>query len=199
MKKLVTLWKRPSSDDKRFTYYLLYNENGKRRQKSLGHVDRRKAERQRAQFERELRMGVTEPMSMRLRPFMKDSLAKTGDQIRESTRKSYESSMEDFIKVVGNIDYQKVTLEHGERYRQNRLDKGNSPATVTKKLRELKGLFNLAVKRKQLDENPLQDIAMPKSPKKKIHIYAEDQCRRMLKAAPKEKHQGYMGMAYQRY
>ena len=199
MKKLVTLWKRPSYDGKSFTYYLLYNENGKRRQKSLGHVDRRKAERQRAQFERELRMGVTEPMSMRLREFMKDSLVKTGDQIRESARKSYESSMKDFIKVVGNIDYQKVTLEHGERYRQNRLDKGNSPAKVTKKLRELKGLFNLAVKRKQLDENPLQDIAMPKSPKKKIHIYAEDQCRRMLKAAPKEKHQGYMGMAYQRY
>jgi len=120
---------------------------------------------------------------MRLRPFMKDSLAKTGDQTRESTRKSYESSMEDFIKVVGNIDYQKVTLEHGERYRQNRLDKGNSPATVTKKLRELKGLFSLAVKRKQLDENPWQDIAMPKSPKKKIHIYTEAQCRRMLKAA----------------
>ena len=99
-------------------------------------------------------MGVVEPMSMGLRPFMKDSLAKTGEQIRESTRKSYESSMEDFIKVVGNIDYQKITLEHGELYRQNRLDKGNSPATVTKKLRELKRLFNLAVNRKQLDENP---------------------------------------------
>ncbi len=47
-------------------------------------------------------MGVVEPISMGLRPFMKDSLARTGDQIRESTRKSYESSMEDFIKVVGN-------------------------------------------------------------------------------------------------
>ncbi len=57
MKKLVTLWKRPSYDGKSFTYYLLYNENGKRKQKSLGHVDRRKAERQRVQFERELRNG----------------------------------------------------------------------------------------------------------------------------------------------
>jgi len=183
MKKLVTLWKRPSYDGKSFIYYLLYNENGKRKQKSLGHVDHRKAECQRAQFERELRMGVVEPMSMRLRKFMKDSLAKTGDQIRESTREDYESSMEDFIKVVGNIDYQKVTLEHGEFYRQNSLDKGNSPATVAKKLRELKRLFKLAVNRKQLEESPLQYIAMPKSLKKKIHIYAEEQCRRMLKAA----------------
>lgn len=183
MKKLVTLWKRPSYDGKSFTYYLLYNENGKRRQKSLGHVDHHKAERQREQFERELRMGVVEPMSMKLREFMKDSLARTGDRIRESTREDYESSMEDFIKVVGNIDYQKITLEHGELYRQNRLDKGNSPATVTKKLRELKRLFKLAVNRKQLEESPLQYIAMPKSPKKKIHIYAENQCRRMWNAA----------------
>lgn len=183
MKKLVTLWKRPSYDGESFTYYLLYYENGKRKQKSLGHVDRRKAERQRAQFERELRMGVVEPSSMRLREFMKDSLARTGDQIRESTREDYESSMKDFIEVIGNIDYQKVTLEHGELYRQNRLDKGNSPATVAKKLRELKRLFKLAVNRRQLEESPLQYIAISKSPKKKVDIYADVQCRRMWNAA----------------
>ena len=46
MKQLVRLWERPSSDGKRFTYYLLYtDEQGKRRQKSLGHADRRKARR----------------------------------------------------------------------------------------------------------------------------------------------------------
>ena len=48
MKKLVTLWKRPSYDGKSFTYYLLYNENGKRRQKSLGHVDRARQASQKA-------------------------------------------------------------------------------------------------------------------------------------------------------
>ena len=45
MKRLVTLWKRPSYDGTRFTYYLLYtDEQGKRRQKSLRHTDARKAE-----------------------------------------------------------------------------------------------------------------------------------------------------------
>ncbi len=48
-KQLVRLWKRPSYDGKRFTYYLLYtDEQGRRRQKSLGHADARKAERKRA-------------------------------------------------------------------------------------------------------------------------------------------------------
>jgi hypothetical protein len=74
MKKLATLWKRPSYDGKSFTYYLLYtDEQGKRRQKSLGHADARKAERQRAQLERELRMGILEPGSMRLSDFLEDS------------------------------------------------------------------------------------------------------------------------------
>jgi len=58
---------------------------GKRRWETLGHSDRRKAEKQRAQKERELRMGYVDPTSMRLSDFVEDSLIKTGDQIREST------------------------------------------------------------------------------------------------------------------
>lgn len=120
MRQLVKLWERPSYDGKKFRYYLLYtDEHGKRRQKSLGHADRRKAERKRAQFERELKMGIVEPCSMKLRDFVEDSLMKTGDQIRESTRREYRSAMEDFIKVVGNIDFQKVSLKDAEYYRQS--------------------------------------------------------------------------------
>ena len=39
-KQLVRLWERPSYDGRRFRYYLLYtDEQGRRRQKSLGHAD----------------------------------------------------------------------------------------------------------------------------------------------------------------
>ena len=185
MNKLVTLWKRPSYDGTRFTYYLLYtDEQGKRRQKSLGHADRRKAERQRANFERELRMDVVRPESMRLSQFVEDSMARTGDQIRESTRVDYESAMRDFIAVVGNRDYQGVKHAHGEFFRQACLDKGNSPATVAKKLRGLKRIFGLAVERQQLEENPLRYVKAPRSPKNpKIRIYTDDECNRILRAA----------------
>ncbi len=112
MKQLVKLWERPSYDGRKFTYYLLYtDEQGRRRQKSLGHADRRKAERQRGQFERKLIMGIVEPGSMKLRDFVEDSLTRTGDQIRESTRREYKSAMEDFIRVIGNIDYRRVCLK----------------------------------------------------------------------------------------
>ncbi len=106
MKQLVKLWERPSYDGRRFRYYLLYTDKqGRRRQKSLGHADRHKAEHQRAQFERKLVMGAVEPGSMKLKDFVEDSLTRTGDQIRESTRKEYKSAMEDFIRIIGNIDY----------------------------------------------------------------------------------------------
>jgi len=109
---------------------------------------------------------------MRLSEFLKDTMVKTGSQIRESTREEYISSMNDFIGVMGDIDYQAVTIQHGEVYRQACLDKGNRPATVSKKLRQLKRIFQLAVHRRQLEGNPLQFIDMPRSPKKKVDRHA---------------------------
>jgi len=127
-------------------------------------------------------MGYIAPDSMRLRDFTKDSLVRTGDQIRESTQRETKSAMKDFIATIGNIDFRSVNLAHGELYLQTCLDRGNTKGTIAKKLRHIKRVFKLAVNRKQLDENPLQYIAMPKSSKKKINIYTDDQCRRILKA-----------------
>jgi len=184
MRQLVKLWERPSYDGQSFTYYLLYTDDkGKRKQLSLGHTDSRKAERQRDKLQRKLRMGRVVAGSLKLKDFLKDSLERTGNQIRESTRDEYESAMRDFIKKIGNMDYQKVTLEHGETYRQICLDKGNASATVAKKLKHLKRLFQLAVNRKQLDENPFKHIDMPKSRKKKIRVYSDTECRSILKSA----------------
>ena len=182
--ELVRLRTRPSRNGKTFVHMLDYiDQDGKRRRRSLGHADRRKAERQRTQLERELRMGVLAPLPMKLSEFLEDSLARTGDQIRESTQYERRSATEHFIETIGDIDYRSVTLKHGELFRQVRLDYGNSPATVSKKLRQLKTLFELAVDRKQLDENPLRRIKVPKSPRKKVEIFTTDECERMLKAA----------------
>ena len=91
--------------------------------------------------------------------------------------------MKNFIATIGNMDFKKVTIDHAEYYRQACLDKGESLATVAKKLRHLKRVFQLAVKRKQIDENPLQYIDMPKVPKPKVRIYSPDECDRLLKVS----------------
>lgn len=175
-------WLRRNSQS--FTYALRYkDENGQRKYESLSHTNLRKAERQRAQKEKELRMDYIEPCSMKLRDFTENSLEKTGDQIRENTRRIAKRAIKDFIATIGNIDFQSVTLAHGELYRQARLDLGKSNATVKKDLAAIKNLFTLSVLRGQLDENPLRYIAMPKSQNKKINIYRDDQCQRIQKAA----------------
>ncbi len=85
--------------------------------------------------------------------------------------------------AIGNIDFRNVSLAHGEQYLQTCLERGNTKGTVAKKLRHIKRVFRLAVNRKQLDENPLQYIAMPKLPTKKINVYTDTQYIRIQKAA----------------
>lgn len=184
MKELVRLRIRPLRDGKCFAYFLDYRgEDGKRKRVSLGHADRRKAKRQQAAKERELRMGIVAPESMRLSEFVMDSLARTGDQICESTRDEYLSAMTDFIGVIGDKDLQRVSIQDGERYRQVCLERGNKPAMVTKKLKEIKCIFETGVKRRQLDENPLAHIKMPKYSMAEINIFSDAECDRIVRVA----------------
>jgi integrase len=183
-KELVRLRIRPSRNGRSFSYFLDYvDPNGKRQRKSPGHRDEKKAKAEKAKLEKQLNMGVVAPESMRLSEFVAQSLKKTGDQIRESTREGYEATIKNFIKVIGDKDFQRVTLADGEFYRQYCLDDGNAPTTVTKKLKEITAMFQLAVKRRQLETNPLAYIAKPKCPEPEIHTYTDDECRRMVKAA----------------
>ena len=184
MKDLVRLWKRPSRDGKRFSYVLIFkDEIGKMRYESLGHTDRHKAQRQRSQKERELRMGFVEPDSMRLSDFLTDSLNRTRGQVSESTLQEYDSAMRQFIEIVGNVDYGKIRHKHGEYFIQKCIDGGNSPATAKKKIMSLKRLFNLAVQRGQLDRSPLRYVSKPKATEGEIHVYSDEECKQLVKAA----------------
>jgi len=91
--------------------------------------------------------------------------------------------MTNFRNVVGDKDFNEVTFRDAETYRQECLDKGNSPATVAKKLRHLKRFFQLAVERGQLDTSPLRFVKLPRSPKGKVRAYTNDECAKILKAA----------------
>ena len=184
MKQLVKLWQRPSRNGRSFTYYLIYiDENNKRKQKSLGHANKRKAEQQRAALERELHMGVVEPCSMKLSCFIANCIERTRGQVRENTISEYDSTMRQFIKTVGNVDFKKIQHKHGELFIQACLDSGNSPATVRKKIGTLKRIFQLAVERGQLDENPFRFVRKPKSSSKAIRVFSDQECRMMIKTA----------------
>lgn len=183
-KQLVKLRTKPSRDGKRFTYVLDYmNEHGKRTRISLGHADRQKAERQRAQRQRELTMGCVIVEHMRLSELLADSLERTRGQVRECTLLERDTAMRHFIEAVGDIDVQTVKHRHGETFIQACLDKANSPATANKKIGCLRRLFQLAVVRGQLDENPFRYVRHIKVPARKVRVYNDQECTRLLNAA----------------
>lgn len=184
MGESVKLRTRPSRDGKTFTCMLDYvDANGHRRRESLGHANRRKAERQRAQKERELRMGVVVPERMRLSELLADSRERTRGQVRETTLTGRDEAMRHLIDAVGDIDVQQVSHKHAEVFIQVRLDAGNAPATVNKKVSALKRLFQLAVLRGQLETNPFRHVTRLKAPARQVRVFTEDECNRLLRAA----------------
>ena len=184
MRQLARLRMRPSRDGRSFKYFIDYLDgDGKRKRMSLGHADKRKAQRQRSQLERQLRMGIVEPESMRLSDFLEDCIKRTRRQVREDTLLEYDTTMRQFINVVGNVDIRLIRHEHGEQFIQWCLDGGSRSGTARKKIGTLKRLFQLAVQRRQLDENPFRYVRKPKTSQGEIHTYTDEECESLVRIA----------------
>ncbi len=191
MKELVRLRMRLSRDKKSFRYMLDYRDKScKRCQISLGHANKRRAERQRYEKELELRMNAAGPISMRLTDFFQDSLARTKGQVRTTTLKETARAMKDFTACVGDIDMQEVRYEHGERFVQYCLDREIAAATVRKKVKHLKRVFQLAEDRGQLDWHPLRKLKPPKAPRRKIRVYTDQESHGLCRAARQYEEKG---------
>jgi len=166
------------------------DQSGKRRQVSLGHAYKRRAERQRYEKELELRMNVAEPISMRLTDFFHDSLIRTNGQVRATTLKETARAMRDFTGCVGDVDVQEVRYEHGERFVQYCFDREIAAATVRKKVKHLKRVFQLAEDRGQLDWHPLRKLKPPKAPRRKIRVYTDQECHGLCRFARQYEEKG---------
>ena len=109
-----------------------------------------------------------------------------GDRLIKRFRKTlYQAriAMKHFIRVTGDVSCGCIKYQPGEAFVQSCLDQGNTPATAAKKLRHLKRLFQLAVERGQLEENPLRLLKQPRRPRRKVRVLSEDECSRLIKAA----------------
>jgi integrase len=166
------------------------DQSGKRRQISLGHANKRRAERQRYEKELELRMNVAGPISMRLTDFFQDSLMRTKGQVRATTLKETARAMKDFTACIGDIDVQEVRYEHGERFVQYCFDREIAAATVRKKVKHLKRVFQLGEDRGQLDWHPLRKLKPPKAPRRKIRVYTDQECHGLCRFARQYEEKG---------
>lgn len=135
-------------------------------------------------------MNIAEPISMRLADFFEDSLVRTKGQVRTTTLRETARSMRDFTDCTGDIDVQEVRYEHGERFIQYCLDQSVSAATVTKKVKHLKRVFQLAEDRGQLDQHPLRRLRPAKVSRRKIRVHTDHECHSLCKAARQYEEKG---------
>jgi integrase len=98
--------------------------------------------------------------------------------------------MRDFVACVGNIHLLDIRYEHGERFIQHCLAQNLTAGTTTKKVKQLKRVFQLAEDRGQLDRHPLRRLKPPKVPKRKIRVFSDDEYHRLCKAAREREEKG---------
>ena len=91
---------------------------------------------------------------------------------------------------MGDIDVQEVQYRHGEQFIQHCLGQAVSAATVAKKVKHLKRVFQLAEDRGQLDRHPLRKLKPPKAPRRKIRVFSDDECDRLWRCARQYEEKG---------
>jgi integrase len=182
MKKLVKTWLRRNRRGT-YIYYLRWiGEDGREKYQSLGHPDKREAERQRREKELDLVSDAEQPEKMKLSELLEDYLEWTRTQIEPSTAKTAKYCMKDFIAAIGDIYADGVTYKHCERFHQYCVDRGLRPASVNTHIKLIKRIFSLAVKRGQLQQNPFNGVPLLKVPKKAVRVFSKDEFDRILEA-----------------
>jgi len=184
-RELVKLRKRPSRNGRTFAYLLDYqDEDGVRRQISLGHADEARARWERARVEENLRQQrPCGRRPLRLQRLLADHWERTRGQVRRATLVQHDIAVRQLIETIGDLDARSVHHRHGEAFLQARRDAGDAPATINKKLRQIHRVFELAVRRGYLPENPFTHLPKPRCPKPKIRLYLDAECERLQHAA----------------
>jgi len=182
MKNLVKTWLRRNKKGT-YVYYLRWiAEDGRERYQSLGHCDKREAERQRREKQIELVRNNEQPSNMRLSELLEDYLQRTRTQIEPSTARAARYGMSDMIAAVGDIPADRVTYKHCEQFHQYCADRGLRPASVNTHIKMAKRIFSLAVKRGQLPQNPFIGVPLLKVPKKVVRVFSKDEFDKILAA-----------------
>jgi integrase len=182
MKELATLSKRKLKNGKE-VYRIRWWENGKRRSETLGHCDRRRAERVLAEKARELESNAfVEPVPFS--SFINMSLEMTRSQIRPSSTRLISQAGQRLVEIVGDKPISRITFSDAESFARYCAELGNRPATINRHIRSLKRLWNLAIRRGLTDDNPWRHIRQRKVAAQDWHWFTADELGRMTSASP---------------
>jgi integrase len=145
-------------------YYILFEEEGRRRWKSTRCTFKADALKVLTQFDELLK---TKPKTANLPQFTNDFLEFAKVNYTKPTVDIATIALNHLKTVAGECMLTSLTAQHLDRYKAKRLTDGVSPVTVNVELRALRSIMNVALRWKLLESNPfagLQLIRVPDVP-----------------------------------
>ena len=100
----------------------------------------------------------------------------------EKTIQNYESFLSRFVKCVGNIDLAQLTYEVVSDYSVMLYERNISKATHGTYIRHVKAFIHWLEEMEYLDLKISKKIKVPKTPKKNVHIYEDEEIKRIFSA-----------------
>ena len=150
------LWKRPTNG----FYYVVWQEAGKQRKRSLKTKEERSAKKLFNAFKRDLVLKKVSPIGGKLRTTISEFRDEYLDHVQssgmsESTYEGYQTALNKAIACWGDIPLGHVTTRHIDRMVQDMFKAGLKAPTINKNRRHLRAALNKAVEWNYL-KNPVK-------------------------------------------
>ncbi len=168
----LTLFKRQTG-----VYYIVYDENGKRRWKSTGTKRKNEAIKVLTDFQK---LTTPRPIHRTLVEFIEEHKKYAEAIYAKKTRQLYDGSLQQFHAIVGNRYLTSYTERDVDTFKITRKEQV-SITTVNIELRMLRAAFNTAAKWKYLEENPFKGVRFFQLPDKEPPYLSREEFQKLLK------------------
>ena len=162
-------------------YYAPSNVRWRPKRSRVPRLTEPQAEAIRQDKQAEFDAGTADPVKpMRWGDFVRAWVEAVAGTIRPSSMIEYRRSLAAFMEACNPKAAANVTYSAVRRFQQHELEREISAATVNKHIRQLKAVFNEAIKQGWLRDNPFVGVAKHKVAEKDWHRYTPAEFGRIL-------------------
>ena len=161
-----------------------FYEDGKRYTERVGQVSKSVAEEKLAVRRSEVIRGEWKPKRVRslFEKFKEQYLEWSKGNKKPKSSLRDECSLKHLSRFFGGKMLSEISSFLIENYKLTRKKEGAEPATINRELGCLRHMFNMAIKWKKAQGNPVREVKFLKEPKEKDRILTEEEEARLLEA-----------------
>lgn len=173
----VSLFKRSNG-----VWYILYDQQGRRRWKSTGRKLKSEALAQLVDLKEP---PEHKPQTKRINEFAKEFLDFAEVNYARSSCDIFRVCLRNLLRIAGNCPLQALEQRHVDLYKTDRL-KTKSPVSVNIELRSLRTILNYALRWKLIEENPFKCVQLVRVPEMPPLYFTKEQFEILLSVIQEE-------------